>query len=712
MLHFNAVILTAALSTRLLFPGQHQAVPELFQESDTPRAVVEGFRLLREYDRTAKREFAVQAYRFFERAIANDSSGYAHSGLAVTLHSAPFIVPASYLGGSSINASARLATEALRRNPEIPGLPQLLGELSTPELPQSQIEEMIAALKSCCAAATTTARLDALGALAAVTFKRGRVADTEAAARQLLLMGGDSGSAYRWLTLSAAERGDRAAAAEHYAAVLHSASHRSRPDLAADVALLDSVAGDSASLMKVWSKSGFASGLAWSDRAAEHYVRLARALREFRLTTSDKRGARASDVTVARRDIPVDDRGIILIRHGTPDTVIRAVGANYRPAETWVYRNTSVGRQLFLFAGLRGEGGMQLVDDPMAVVNWESMSSKMPSSFSQLSLEHALQVLSLPLILDMEDWFQRLALEDARYGTLARALSALAASRSGRDMSVLQDRLYEVQMRNLVMTALVHQDLDRALESESGRPRYERWLPLAVEVYRFRDADMNPELVPVMLVTTPDSALQMRASFGATSAGAQTSRDTSLTIPGRNTSRVLLSPAVVQPGAATWFINVQAQNGMGASTSGTLPVTRFNGLDISDIVIADPRPSGSMRRGNQRLGPLPGMHLRSGAPFGLYYEVYGARAGDYEVTITIEPAQTHVLKKLTGIFGRKRMSMKVAFSSQADGSAVQQTFYNLTADLAPGPYRLHLTVKQGELLTSNDRPLTIIPAPN
>jgi len=98
-----------------------------------------------------------------------------------------------------------------------------------------------------------------------------------------------------------------------------------------------------------------------------------------------------------------------------------------------------------------------------------------------------------------------------------------------------------------------------------------------------------------------------------------------------------------------------------------IPVSLFQ----SEIV-AEPR-AGILRRGTHALAPAPGHAILEDTPFRLYYELYGARAGDLlAVSIRVVPSKSESLIGRLGDLIASREAFSVEFEEDAvpdaDGS--------------------------------------------
>ena len=85
-------------------------------------------------------------------------------------------------------------------------------------------------------------------------------------------------------------------------------------------------------LRRFWGRRDAADLRKPNDRLREHYRRLYYARRTFPLFLPGR-----SDGQVAAADLPVDDRGLVYIRHGDPDDRVQLSTLGVEPNESWRY---------------------------------------------------------------------------------------------------------------------------------------------------------------------------------------------------------------------------------------------------------------------------------------------------------------------------------------------------------------------------------------
>lgn len=85
-------------------------------------------------------------------------------------------------------------------------------------------------------------------------------------------------------------------------------------------------------LRRFWSRRDAADLRKPNDRLREHYRRLYHARRTFPLYLPGRPDAR-----IASADLPVDDRGLVYVRHGEPDDRVQLSTLGVEPNESWRY---------------------------------------------------------------------------------------------------------------------------------------------------------------------------------------------------------------------------------------------------------------------------------------------------------------------------------------------------------------------------------------
>jgi len=123
-----------------------------------------------------------------------------------------------------------------------------------------------------------------------------------------------------------------------------------------------------------WLKRDYELGLSPGMRLVQHYFRINVADSLYRVPFSTRSPAILPIVEYfPEESVPYDDRGVIFIRHGQPDRIVKHTGEGLHPNVTWVYYRN--GADLILnFVALRGAHEFQLVSSlDAAVMNFRGV---------------------------------------------------------------------------------------------------------------------------------------------------------------------------------------------------------------------------------------------------------------------------------------------------------------------------------------------------
>jgi len=386
---------------------------------------------------------------------------------------------------------------------------------------------------------------------------------------------------------------------------------------------------------------------------------------------------------------PWDERGLVQVRHGEPDRILRTTGSSPARFETWVYWHGDETR-LFNFA----KSG----DYP----DWVLISG--PACNKQFHLER----------LEYEPRYQRL----------------LRACRAGDRTGALSE--------NLEIRADLQATADVVLRTESAPHRFERALTLAAATYAFRGDRAATRIaalawVPLGLLLQDSAAEGGRAALGLSviamnaRGGSVTRIDTVVrvnlssraTVTGSrsatadtNAPAALRTIVVLQPRPAAEgivrFIAVDAadvRRGVDRGFQRAFPDFARPSASASDLVIATADASGPLRRGDVSLAPLPDHAGPAGDAFRLYYELYGvAPRSQYTTTIRMVRGDREGLARLLDLFPGRRDAQDLRFQDTApDDGDVIRVDRTIGGDLLPGVYDLMVEVRTADGVTITRR---------
>ena len=476
-------------------------------------------------------------------------------------------------------------------------------------------------------------------------------------------------------------------------------------------------------LRRKWEWRASTAGRTTAERIAIHFDRLERAVREFLRTAH--RGARPAEALIVdslHLRLPYSDRGLILIRHGDPDDIVRSARSRTGvAAEAWIYYNLNEGRTVFEFRKSAGWGDY-LLSAPAACDPFEYMYGEGGLRGEQRYLRHE------PPVAGWREDFERSVLD---YGLALAAADPVAGITAMRCYTVvqkgsLQDDLPWIRLSDAARRMDARRQAADALVTENAVPRFERAIQAASSVYAFRGGHDSVDVAAFVLLpaeqVTPQKlgealAYPLRMTLAIEDlANEQVQRlDTVLAFstPRELTKGEYLRTAVqmrVRPmSSATIRITLRnaERTQEGQMMVGRKSIPRFPTTDlaISDLVIGEPGPA-SWRRGGIAISPLPGHGVAANGMFQLFYEVYGLEKNDIVRTrLTIAPSvDPGLLSQLKVLFGETRV-VEVTFEEAArlDADGIMRTQRTVTTSMDPGRYTLHLAlgvVERGQKATN------------
>jgi len=481
-------------------------------------------------------------------------------------------------------------------------------------------------------------------------------------------------------------------------------------------------------LREFWERSAAASARSVAQRLSEHARRTALAHRVYRLQTirTTAGGVAPLEALAAAAALPWDARGIVHVRHGVPDTVIRTLAGQqiYLPMnETWVYARAtppwlvhfgrSKGPDWFLiepWVGCGpGGGGVSALDEPRSAPGGNPRGPPQPAQAGARA-RAAARASGAPGALFAREYYLARARIDERYSQLAAHCAALAT----------HPRPPEAIASHVAMLARDYGDVVSGLVStESARRRLERPLRLLAGAYAFRDAAGRPELatfawVPASDVSQLDADAELDLSFallGTTGAPLRVDT-TALVRNGFERDGGVLRMAVhwpsPPPGAEARlhvFVGDARDPERGGYADQRVVAIPAGVQAISSVVVAVPGEVGPLVRGEHRVAPQPGHVVTVGDKLRLFFELYGMdRDAVLETTIRIRRTREEDLEGLLARYSGKRAERELRFREPAglDGRGVVVRDVDIAGDLVPGDYAIDVIVRAplGELRAS------------
>jgi hypothetical protein len=415
------------------------------------------------------------------------------------------------------------------------------------------------------------------------------------------------------------------------------------------------------------------------------------------------------------RRLPFDDRGLILVRHGEPDDVIRTARAELPVNESWLYKEAYGLPRFFHF--LKGEGRP---DFALAGEFPPCPARSLGQSLAQgPRLHFELYEQLAPLIQYYEDrarYDSRLQIFAFRCETAVQTEHRKALAKYPEEVSGLDARDLSLYGANLAAEARL--TARQALRRESYAPEFDSDLRFIYDFYALKGENGQTDLTAALLI--PGEVLepanvkgQVVYSFAvsfilADSLAGRVDRvDTVFRYraPGPLAAGAYLRTHVVlsaRPAGSAFYrlvVRNVAVSGQGQLYGGPTRVRGFSSQDLtlSDIVLAEGE-GGTWRRGGVRLSLRPSHGFREGEPIALFYEIYNLPAGaPYRTELTIEPigargAWSGLMRLLR--LRRSPLGLSLRFQGEA-GMPVGAGFQELrqvSAALLPGAYTLRVKI--------------------
>lgn len=480
-------------------------------------------------------------------------------------------------------------------------------------------------------------------------------------------------------------------------------------------------------LARFWNLRAARNGISLAELLAEHQRRLAVAHLRYRRTGGrwmPPLGAALAASSDPRLQGPFDERGLVYVRYGEPDEVVRTLAEGVRPNESWVYSRVEGGRRVFHFGHLQGASDFRLVSDifelldpaPRAfdrdlVVHWLS-SEKGMETLRQLLEERARFE---PAYATMLSALERAAREvqDVKAPTPEQVFAVLQRSGTGLlpDIAAIDARSRELDLQ-------VGRVTRESLAGGSYVAPAERELPFHYDLLAFRGPGGRVELTAALAIPaarlTPQPSGQAtlyapRISVVAFDSAADRFERLDTTLVFRSRGRLadsdLLNAHVrlVLPrlAAGTHRITVRdalAEHEARTSYGGPLVVPDLTGdrLALSDIAFALPDGGGTWTRGPVSLTLLPPRRVPAKRPFTLFYEIYGLpKATRYRTEIRVVAARRlGVWARLRSRLGGSPVGIALRFDGEAEHAmpGVVQELRRITVQMKPGWYRLRVRV--------------------
>jgi GWxTD domain-containing protein len=655
---------------------------------------------LRLYEITSARPDGKTAQRAFEEALRTAPEyGWAHFGLGKVLAHGPdsnpfaggirnsFVLDDAVLrvfGNDAPSRARRAFLNAVNGTPPVAYAAAELAELSTRRWSHETLERSAAALAEL--NQTANANADSWLAYARVQLELGSVDAAVTSLERAVERGVDRAQGARTLAmvLFQSEKMEKNGAAAWFEAVDHAGDEvlqllfedvialLSKPEIARWEKL--SIDEKRNALRNFWDMRAALGGVPVHERMAEHYRRLQIARRQY--WRSARFGAPKGNQLLLRSfgERPYDDRGMIFIRHGRPEQLLRASGPD-NPRESWLYRN---------------------IDGQPRMLHFEAMQSS-----SDFDLVHMLPC-------------------DADYADPRRANDINVRRIMGCD-----------QLNIMATSANYRQQAFEYLATDSDAPNFVKDLPFYFDLYTFRGDEGRTNVVaavavPVEKLQKTDAAnnpayrvdlsliLVDTASRKVIRQDDSVALGTTRAFRGDDLFRMHVEVAV-PPSRTTLqrvIVSDPSEPGIGQLYGGPFLIPDYSPgkLMMSDIVLAEPRVEGRWHRGNVKLALVPTGRFKGGS-FKVFYELYNIEKNSaYTTEIEIEPIQRSPGQRFKDLFGTKsKISLKFDGVAMDVQNGALQELRQVEAPLPEGRYRMRITVRNANGETVRGERIFVVP---
>lgn len=450
-------------------------------------------------------------------------------------------------------------------------------------------------------------------------------------------------------------------------------------------------------LRRFWNVRAAGGGVTVAERMAEHFKRLAAAHDKYR--KQGKRGAAPGGSLVAATyksdDLPFDDRGVIYVRHGEPDEIVRTSDVDLRPNETWVYHKNG-DDVLYNFVVLRDGTDYRLVDDLLTALDPSTTGVPTDAAAKLLRDRQA-----------YEPRYAALAQKYDSYDRVRRGFGgANAAAENVRSIDNASQRI-SMEQREQALTALV---------TDSDEPDFSSDLPFYYDLYAFRGRNGMTDVTAAAAVpgtslfsqpmgTQYVYSLQASLIFIDTITDEITRKDSvfsflSSRVLGRDENlRLTLDMTVphAKAGIHRIVLRDRVNPGAGQLYGGPSELKNFTGaaLMMSDIVLGESE-DGAWSRGIAKLGLVPPRQFEEKKPLKVFYELYNLPPhANYRTEISMAPVDGVTgFGRIKKLFGGSDGKIQLQFDGVApfETEGTIQELKEVTAEVKPGKYKVVVRV--------------------
>jgi hypothetical protein len=436
-------------------------------------------------------------------------------------------------------------------------------------------------------------------------------------------------------------------------------------------------------LRRAWEWRSSISTLPLDERLMTHFARLEHAFQAYRRQSFRAVAGAAMWIDSKLPPVPLDDRGIVFVRHGEPDDLARFLAPRSIDRDSgmtgpavnrtaWFYRNLAGGRAILEFDKSASRPDYFLGDP--------SRGCEMPAT----------------------DWAY-----EARLREWNRAVKQSSYGCTYETVAGDTGRKYWSAIQLAAVTA------DAILQTESAEPKLSKPIDLFVNAYALKagfDTELTAfvwaEAEPIVPMSDGGSVTYSLPLFVALEKAATHSVmriDTSLVM--RREARFgagdaitithTFRPSFTGEVAVRVALRNDADSLQGQIALMKQTVREYrHGFSVSDLVVAEPR-DGSWQRGDVGLAPVPAHMIGENEPFRLFYELYGLQPDEpISIEVLIVPEGTSgfldALRQL--VSERHALSLSFDDSAETDGEGSVRRWHDVQAELAPGSYMVVVRV--------------------
>jgi GWxTD domain-containing protein len=491
-------------------------------------------------------------------------------------------------------------------------------------------------------------------------------------------------------------------------------------------------------LREFWQRRADDAVLSVGERLHEHFERLRVADAQYRRLGDY--GSRAGDATLYRPpyDLPYDDRGLVYLRYGRPDSIVStppAADDMPPPNETWAYFRAGDRPLAFNFFKLEGTPDWVIAEAPRCYAFHFAMGTPNRDVGEPLTLMNKrYRVEDFARYYTDRAFIDPLNMQTAN-NCLFLVEDVLRAQRAqgSNSWAEVQERAGDFTRRHLEVMTRQRNMVADAMKAEDARPSYDRPLPLLTTIYAFR-GERSTDVTAAVLIPSEDftastvpggTVYPLRMSFVLHDSASGASRSTHElqrfgspeTLPAGRYFRVMLHTTAQPYARGDYRLRVEnegtGEEGQVQVGASAIPDFTGSALQLSDLVVAEAE-GGRWRRGATAVSPIPTHQVETGRTFRLFYEVYNlAENTPYRTTLQIRPAEAQgVFDRIRSLFGRGR-TIELTFDDAAgasDGRFGIQEVRSIGAELSPGRYTMTVIVTDlsGNRTAQRSAPLNVI----